>query len=789
MSLVFLKNATTAGSDGHMKPYSWSNNFDTPLVLPPDSQVAYISSTMQKEKTIILEEGNDLLWFQIGNMQLNLPMPMYLTSPNGLAEDWSAVAARIKNNGYVGKTDFMYDGQTGGYGGVYNAVTDKLTISCTQRLQPTLQDVWANRGESLSAAWVGLNETNVITSTPASNTNGNVVLKGFLAGAVPTANLWNCGWGQIDLAAGGLNVGDPTEFEVSNYSLARSDTGIKRAVYEANSNGDILGGALQFRGQNNAGAPASSATSQALPYICGLNSIQCIKAADATTPPGGFKFVDFTFINSGSPAFGTGFAPNVVQVRITDQQEIVVECMSNTEPQIFPGVQIRNGAWGNCIDYGGGNEAGIKEMEKFSIADWLATALNQPQNTGAEASQPYNARGALATEQITFSIQWTTPYTFQVWAGTGFSETTGRWEGTAAGTTNYVIGTPYENTYTIIYDSQTGGTFTNGLVADVTKTMYVPEYFGDLGMCLYTDRRNRLNYRGNFDVIRCYKDTPTGKYQTYDNMLRGIDGINWAGNPPSELYPNCYHLLTYQVDNIFPAITPAELDTFSIPTAPSVAATKGYVDSLASCVSGILTQAGSVANYQRWYPQPEALGDVYATFAPILTKPDVDTGVVIGLIAPGSDGESDSASSLPNNFITLVYEPVAAVGETDQVQSVHIQLTNLPINGRNGMTSTKTGTIAVVHNAKAILAGTTRIFENYQPEKNWIDLNNAAEMTINELRVFVSDDANQPARFLNGKSDVLVMFRQKPAADRGISTQPINKFGMLPGTGQTTIKM
>ena len=53
----------------------------------------------------------------------------------------------------------------------------------------------------------------------------------------------------------------------------------------------------------------------------------------------------------------------------------------------------------------------------------------------------------------------------------------------------------------------------------------------------------------------------------------------------------------------------------------------------------------------------------------------------------------------------------------------------------------------------------------------------------------MSDDANQPARFLNGKSDVLVMFRQKPAADRGISTQPINKFGMLPGMGQTTIKM
>ena len=100
-----------------------------------------------------------------------------------------------------------------------------------------------------------------------------------------------------------------------------------------------------------------------------------------------------------------------------------------------------------------------------------------------------------------------------------------------------------------IYDSKTGGTFSNALAPEVEKTMVVPQYFGDLGMCIYQDRRNRVNWRGNFDVIKCYSDTPVAPYPTYDEMLRGINGINFSGITTT--YPNIYHLQVYNFSNIF----------------------------------------------------------------------------------------------------------------------------------------------------------------------------------------------------------------------------------------------
>ena len=786
MSLVFLKNATNNGSDDHMKPYQWSNNFDTPLVLPPDSQVAYISSTMGREKTIILTD-EDHLWFQIGNQQLNIPMPMYFTSPGATQETWDEVAARVKGNEYVGITDYMYDGQTGGYGATYNGATDQFQINVSQRLQPVVQDVWANTGGSLPASWSGLNQTGVFPSDPAVNPLGNVMILSELVAVnpPPAGNLWNCGWGQCDLGAGGKAVGDAIDFGEDNFSMCRSRTGIKRAVYDATTSGDLLGGALQFRGGNSGGAPAAEPTAQCIPYMCGLNSVQAIQVADAQVSGG--DFLINTSINGGFGSTSSVLAPNVVQVRVTDAQEVVVEIM-DTQPTQQDPANLNFGCWGN-VDEALGVETGLLEVEKFKISTWLATALNQPQNTGAEASQPYNAVGFDRVSQIVFQIKWTTPYTFQVWAGTGFDEDTGKWEGTAGPTSNYGVGTAYADTYTIIYDSRTGGTFSNALAPEVEKTMVVPQYFGDLGMCIYQDRRNRVNWRGNFDVIKCYSDTPVAPYPTYDEMLRGINGINFSGITTT--YPNIYHLQVYNFSNIYDALTSAQIDEFSPAVAPTLANNKGYNDALMKCVSGpLLGPAGNVANYQRWFPIPQSAIDVALTFAPAGTEPQVRTGVLIGLIKEGDDGETDAEFIVANDLRNQTYKPLATTKETDAVQSVHIQLTNLPINGRNGVTSTKTSTIGIVHNAKGSLnVGTTRIFETYQPEKNWIDLNNAAEMTLNQLRVYISDDSNRPATFLVGKSDVAVIFRQKPAADRGISTQPINKFGLTPAMGATTIKM
>ena len=74
MSLVFLKDRTEY-EDYDVNPlrayYKWENTFNTPLELPPNSQVAYISSTIPLEQMATLNENNDNFFIQIGIPGLN----------------------------------------------------------------------------------------------------------------------------------------------------------------------------------------------------------------------------------------------------------------------------------------------------------------------------------------------------------------------------------------------------------------------------------------------------------------------------------------------------------------------------------------------------------------------------------------------------------------------------------------------------------------------------------------------------------------------------------------------
>ena len=74
MSLVFLKDRAEY-EDYDVNPlrayYKQENTFNTPLELPPNSQVAYISSTIPLEQMATLNENNDNFFIQIGIPGLN----------------------------------------------------------------------------------------------------------------------------------------------------------------------------------------------------------------------------------------------------------------------------------------------------------------------------------------------------------------------------------------------------------------------------------------------------------------------------------------------------------------------------------------------------------------------------------------------------------------------------------------------------------------------------------------------------------------------------------------------
>ena len=784
MSLVFLKNDTNnvnVGANDHLKPYDWANYFDTPLVLPPDSQVAYISSTMQRDSVIEFNDPENVLWLQTGNSQMNLPMPIRIDTTQG-AETWEQIVNQITANPYTGQTDFMWDGLSGGLTASYNSASNKIDIQLEQRLQPAVQGVWANRAQALGV-WGGLNQTGMGV---ASGINAGVGTTNIIGGGAST--LWDCGWSTCGLSAGGLPPGAPPEYGNNNYTMFTTLTGIKRSSDDIALTG--LGGEVHFQGSCNAGAQGATANAESLPYIAGLNSVQCINAVEPIGADNSITtFTNECVLNGAGGSTDLALTPNLVQIRI-DNMRVYVEILNSQQARDFSAIDP--GSWGNCSSPPGADISpyGMKIVEDIDINTWLTTPLTQPQNTGGQASQPYFNRalvGATASRfnKLVFKIKWKSPNTFQVYMGTGYDETLGKYEGTViAGGEQYPIGTPYQDTYSIIYDSQFGGNYTNALAPDPDKTFFVPSYFGDLGMTTWIDRRVDVDFRGNFDVINCYPTTPTGLYPSYDQMLRGINDINLSEVPFN--YPNTHHLKAYEYEDIFPALQVADTNKFDDGTA--LATNAGYNNATPRLVCGKILTPATPTNFQRWFSIPTSDATVFKTFAPAPNAPDTRIGIVMGLIKSSDNGSLDFTLVSPNDLRKQLISGKEEVGETEEYNSVHIQLTNLPINGRNGMTSTKTATIAVVHNSlSTVTVGTQsrKLYNHYTNEKNWIDLNNVAEMTLNELRTYISNDANRPATYLVDKSDVVIMFRKRPESDTGVSRQVINKGGVYSSNGMT----
>tara|TARA_R110002050_G_scaffold111342_2_gene224808 strand:+ start:244 stop:2607 length:2364 start_codon:yes stop_codon:yes gene_type:complete len=784
MSLVFLKNDTNnnrVSANDHLKPYNWANYFDSPLVLPPDSQVAYISSTMSRDEVIDLPEPDNVLWLQTGNAQMNIPMPIIFDTTQG-AETWTQVLNQVTANAYTGQTDFMYDGLSGGLEATYNATTKKINIKLTQRLQPAVQGLWANRGQALNAPlWTGKNETG---GGGSSGENSGILTTNISPGLNTT--LWDIGWTSMDLNPGtGLPVGNPSEYTNGTYTCFFTSTGLKRSSDNVALTG--LGGEVHFQGSLDPLAQLATANAQSKHYIAGLNSIQAIRSVtfDPLTETPSGAFVKGCVLND--TGVDTALHPNIIQIRV-ENQKVFVEVM-NTH-QAPDGSPIDRGAWGNCRSPPGAGISpyGMKIVEEIDIDPWLIAPLTQPQNIGGEASQPYfNAAQPVGIVQdnnnkIVFKIKWKNPYCFQVYMGTGYNQRTGKYDGTIlAGGNQYAPGTAYQDTYSIIYDSEFGGTYSNDLAPDPDKTFFLPSYFGDMGFCGWMDRENKIEIRGNFDVINCYPQNPVAPYPSYDQMLRGRNGINMANIPPD--YPNAYHLAAYEFGNIFPSLAVASTDKFD--DGSTLATNAGYNDAAPILVCCPVNPT-EPKQFQRWYPQPVSDATVYRTFAPA-PNPDTRIGIIMGLVKNNENGALPFALQVANDLRVQNITGKEEVGETEQYNSVHIQLTNLPITSRNGMTSTASKTIAIVHNSlSTVTVGTQsrKLYNHYTNEKNFIDLNNVAEMTLNELRVYISNDANRPADYLVDKSDVVVMFRKRPESDTGVSRQVINKGGVYSSNGQ-----
>ena len=153
MSLVFLKNKILDDEDDwSSRPlYQWTNTFDTPLKLPPNSQVAYIQSTIALAKSLSIASNNDALYVVIGNPSLNPTMrvPLPLGQPNDAATLAQIITSQL--NTWSLQADFKTSEQVISAGGlitnlngwncIYDPLALKFNYGCIQRKTNGLKTV------------------------------------------------------------------------------------------------------------------------------------------------------------------------------------------------------------------------------------------------------------------------------------------------------------------------------------------------------------------------------------------------------------------------------------------------------------------------------------------------------------------------------------------------------------------------------------------------------------------------------------------------------------------------
>jgi len=95
---------------------------------------------------------------------------------------------------------------------------------------------------------------------------------------------------------------------------------------------------------------------------------------------------------------------------------------------------------------------------------------------------------------------------------------------------------------------------------------------------------------------------------------------------------------------------------------------------------------------------------------------------------------------------------------SDQVPTVHIQLTSFGIESKNGVVSNNVKDICVIPTFTTNSEPTnTQLFyaSNYE---NKINLNNLEDITTNQIDVLITSDENKPATFLNEESLIVIKF-------------------------------
>ena len=149
----------------------------------------------------------------------------------------------------------------------------------------------------------------------------------------------------------------------------------------------------------------------------------------------------------------------------------------------------------------------------------------------------------------------------------------------------------------------------------------------------------------------------------------------------------------------------------------------------------------------------------------------LEMGYQLGYLTPSDSSSIVRGTIDPDTKVNKFIAP-NEITNNSRAFSLHVQLTNLPIQSQNGVVSSQNKTIYVINSLcinKSIDASTYRFYCDEAPHPIWIDLNNKQPINLNKFEVLITDDENKPQKLMINDTDLTLQFRVKPGSDTSLS--------------------
>ena len=809
MSLVFLKNDDQSRdddvgtTDDHLLPWRWTNYFTNPIRIPRNAQVCYIKSSVQQPETNFVDTAE--FYVLNGNTLLN-PV-IALPQVGGFVSSWKDVfkemgrlcnqygadnnfnnATKVQDN-YDGISQTMYGvGDTlvpGGLGGIegYNFLItsgNKVNIRLRQRDCDDVQNQSYNSGGYNGSGGINvlnINPANIdydfvkLNSPGFNNGDANAV---HFAGLVlrgnpnelglfpPTFTNWyDVGWTYATTqdASYGVGSGNPngyTAFDTGridstkgHYGMVYSRTPIKQWIGDGTItptapapghtlpvNGYVVKSIRTFpQAFGNTDYPNPNGSGYAGPYVGGFDSFGIQSIAQIEGMPGATSLAESQEFYCSQMDMNTADNPFVATGGYVPRYligcDIEIRDSLGLGAAPYLSVKVLN------------HNAPAGASSYTQVAEVDLTAVAQAANVTINAFLSGITPGRTPA-RLNVRFRWTSPYCFAVEYCINYDSAVD--EPYLPG----VAGGDPMNEWVLLYDMNNDTEF------GAKGGYLLPGWYGDLTLVEYPV--GNLNYplrKGWFDYRQSYRPR--------QNQAPSVD---LDKNMP--LLDNQPYYQGRELQNLRPVVindggtSPITTPTRYVGVEPEQFVSDATLDTYGCSEKQCTLVLNTITNVGRLGEVLNILGDEYF----YRNNPDTHIGDQIGI--------EDAPSQLNPNILggAEEYEVYGLDGGhsihlSERVNSLHIQLENLPIQSQNGVKSTQNKTIAVVATQDALTTSdplnSNNIYNDEAHNHNWIDLNNYNEMMLQQIQVKITYDDNTEATSLVNRSDVTIMFRQKPS--------------------------